>query len=64
MDYMRKDFVITMKDDEVKVLDGLCKEKQLTRSKLLLQALRLYQAVEMGNITIQYRKDKPFLLDK
>jgi hypothetical protein len=45
-------FVDFLEDDEIEVLDSLCKSQELTRVQMFRQMLRLYQSVHDGYATI------------
>lgn len=43
----KKTMTFNLSDAEMQVLEGLCAKKQLSKTALLRQALRLYQLVEV-----------------
>ncbi|TXT34575.1 MAG: transcriptional regulator [Planctomycetota bacterium] len=42
----KRTMTLNLSDDEMHVLEGLCEKKSLSKTALLRQALRLYQAVD------------------
>ena len=44
---MKKTMTLNLTDAEMRVLDDLSARKDLTKTAVLRQALRLYQAIEM-----------------
>lgn len=42
----KKQITLNLTDTEVELLDGLCRRKELSKSAVLRQALRLYQMVD------------------
>lgn len=43
----KKTMTFILSDQEMEVLEGLCSKKQLSKTALLRQALRLYQSINI-----------------
>lgn len=59
----KKTMTLNLTDKEMAVLESLCEQKQMTKTLLLRQALRLYQKVEErleagGKLFIEDEKTK------
>lgn len=46
-DMTKRTMTLNLTDEEMRVLDDLCRKKGLNKTAILRQALRLYQAVDV-----------------